>query len=111
MDDTKVLLEIKADVATVAQKVNDLHDRYLQGREAQLKKAASDEKNFKEISTKLEAKVDKKQIEPLLRINFILVNWKAVAIFVMLLVGMGIISIRSPILQKLLDTITTGGLL
>jgi hypothetical protein len=108
MDHTKVLLDIKADVATVAQKIDDLNSRYSQGREAQLKKAASDEENFKKIATQLDHKVDKSQIEPLLRINFILVNWKAVAFFVVLLVGMGVISINSPILQKLLDLVTWG---
>lgn len=100
-----MLMDIQAQISTVASKMDSFTHAYAEGKAAQLVKAAQDEKHFSEIKGELAFKVDKREVKPILALNSILLNWRLAFMILILLSSLGLISITGDWLRHFLKVI------
>lgn len=100
-------------VDSLSSKVTELHSDYKEGRSAAIRTAEKFdtkfdkiEKNFNNVNNQIEKlddrKLDKSAIVPLMKVNWLLSNWKVIAVILALLAGMGAIELNAGLLSKLL---------
>jgi hypothetical protein len=102
-ENSKILIDIQAQVSSVGTKLDAFKEYYEHGRAAQIVKASQDEQHFKEIKDEIGNKVDKREVKPLLTLNWIMTNWKLAVFAIVILSSLGMISITSEVLKKLLQ--------
>jgi hypothetical protein len=108
----RILYEIKGEVATVSAELRSLKENYAHGRSAQIAKAESDDKNFiglqKSIEEMKEFKVDRREIKPLMKLNWLMGNWRFLMFVLFLASSMGWVTVNQEMLKKMLQVFLNG---